>query len=99
MQENIEQNNIQEKQKIDIERIPMKERNVFQVYLMGKMGVMHGETESQETWAEKYAKLVSDIIDGKNGENNAIIKPLIAEGRYEEASEYVMKILNDKIYN
>jgi hypothetical protein len=85
--------------------IDIKYRNPFQVYLMLEMGVIKGNTESEMKWINENRKLVSGIIDGKVGEDFEKIKPLIIEGKYEEASEYVLKTLTafkastEQLYN
>jgi len=71
------------------ETFGLKERNAFQIYLMTKMGVKHGDVESQENWI-KNAKKVSDIIDD---EKNEEIRSFIANEKYEEASNLVMALL------
>jgi len=93
--------NIQEQNTSLIERIPLKERNAFQVFLMKKVGMDRGQEnhDVSEEWAMKYAGKVSEIIDDVNREDNKIIRPLIMRGDYEEASEHVLKALEEKKYN
>ncbi|MBA4320481.1 MAG: hypothetical protein C0412_18945 [Flavobacterium sp.] len=88
-------NNMQEQNSNSTEGIALKERNLFQVFFMVKMGVKPYDYQSEREWTEKYAKLVSDIIDDKSREDNKIIRFLIEEGNYEEASKYVLKALKE----
>ena len=87
---------VEMKEKI-IERIPLTERNAFQTFLMQEMGAKRGDYESQREWVEKYAKLVSDIIDDASREDNKIIRPLIMDGKFKEATEHVLKALKEKL--
>ena len=81
MTENIKEN---------FDRIPTKERNDFQFFLMEKRGVERGDHEAQGKWLKKYGKSVSDIID--NTENKDI-RDFIMTGNYDEASKFVIEIL------
>jgi len=78
-----------------IESVPLKERNLFQRYLMEKMGVRHGDPKSQTDWSVKYARIVSNIIDDKNREDHEMIRTLIGEGKYEEASRLFFEDLKE----
>ena len=71
-------------------RIPTEIRGPFQAFLMQKMGIGIGDIDSQINWAQKYAKLVSDIIDNSV---NKEIRSFIMEGKNEEASNLVLEIL------
>ena len=80
------------------ERIPLKERNIFQAKLMREMfGEGFVNKTSQEkidielTWAELYAKKVSDIIDHAEYQN---IRDFIMSGKYEEATVLIIPIIS-----
>lgn len=88
--------------KIEIEkinRIPLKERMAFQVflvrYMLGERSLEKTKKEWNEEeikWAEMYAKVVSDIID--NPENKEI-RNLIMEEKYKEASDIMIEMLKN----
>ena len=73
-----------------MERLPLKERNEFQIFLMKNMLGSGSSNEGQIAWADAYAKKVSEIID--NPENKEI-REFIMGGKYEEAGEMVKEML------
>ena len=74
------------------DRIPLKERNEFQSFLIEITIGKKASLEDKLEWAIKNGKLVSDIIDNTQNEN---IRSLIMVGKYKEASELVLVILNE----
>lgn len=90
MQENKQEQNIGH-----IERIPLKERNDFQIFLFGKkMEAKHGVYDRSIDWFDK-AKLISEIIDDADREDHEELKRYIMEKKYNDASEIVMKAINE----
>ncbi|MFH0755295.1 MAG: hypothetical protein V1910_01345 [bacterium] len=85
------ENNQEEKME---EKNPPKNKFTFEIFLAEKMGIKHGESKAQKKWVDEYGEKISDIIDylSKNKE----IRTLIEEHNFEEASEYVLKILKSK---
>jgi len=83
-----------------VERIPLRQRNHFQIFVIKFMLAEKHIHETTEEWNEKvsvwsqaYAKEISNIIDN---EENLNIRSLIIEEKYKEASVLVMKILEEK---
>jgi hypothetical protein len=70
-------------------RIPLEQRNIFQIFLMGELGVKHGDYKSQENWV-KNAKEISNIIDD---EENVEIRNFIMRGKNKEASDLIINKL------
>ena len=66
------------------------ERNLFQAYLMEKMGVKHGDPSTIKNWPSGMSALVGGIIDSKD---NVMIRKLIEDGDYETASELVFEAM------
>ena len=74
--------------KIEIQRIPLKERNLLQ-YFMIKLFDKVGENKTNRAWFEA----ISNIIDNTENKN---IRDLIMSGEYENAANLVnekLKIL------
>lgn len=82
----------------NIDRIPLKERSLFQSFIVHKMGAEHGKNNMPDNWHE-VAGLISNVIDDASSEDHEIIKNLIFEGDYEAASKYVLKALESKQKN
>ena len=82
----------------NLDKIPLKERQAFQVFLIQSMLNERSSYESDEKWNEegmgwikKYGKMVSNIIDNVKNEE---IRNLIIRGEYEKASVLVKEKLN-----
>ena len=73
------------------QRLPIDKRNPFQVTLMKMMLGEDKTPESKIEWADKYGKIVSDIIDDSS---NGKIRSLIMEEKYKEAAVIVANKLN-----
>lgn len=82
-----------------VDKIPFKQRNLFQAYLMNMMDVKRGEHNLQEKWTNKNAGRISEIIDDTSNKNYEIIKDLITNEKYDEASKYVLEELDREIYH
>ncbi len=85
---------------VKIDRIPTKERNVFQILLMqsmlGEQPINKTKKEWNEEkikWLETYAKTISDIIDNVKYKE---IRYLIMVGKYTEAAVLVIKMLGEE---
>lgn len=83
-----DQNNIEE-------RIPLKDRGLFQSFIAQKLGHQHGDEKMPEDWINTVIS-ISKIIDDSKGEDHQVIRSLIMEGDYEKASEYVLKALEQE---
>lgn len=64
--------------------VPVPERNHFQGFLMGEMGVKRHSGDKEVEWAVAYGKQISDIIDNPEQKE---IRDLIDKGyqAYEES--------------
>ena len=91
--------NKEEINKAVIDRIPLTERNAFQVCLLKLMGAEHGKPELQIELSEKFAKTISNIIDNTSRTDNELIRGLIMSHKYDEAAEIVDGILKREVYN
>jgi hypothetical protein len=74
-----------------IDRIPLKERNAFQGFLATSMIGKDASIEDKIAWADKYGKVVSDIIDNTKNEE---IRNYIFRGDHGTASRLVIEMLN-----
>jgi hypothetical protein len=77
----------------DIQRIPLKERNLLQYFVAQSFGEKPAD-ETNDVWLEKtlrWTKAVSDIIDNTENKN---IRDLTISGKYEEAAKLVVEMLN-----
>jgi long-subunit acyl-CoA synthetase (AMP-forming) len=85
-----------------LERLDLKIRNAFQIRLMKIMlGKEEPSQEEQYKWAEKYHKIVSDMIDDPV---NTEIRYLMSQGaqfpeRYHEAARSVIAKLNQEEFS
>ncbi|MBI2630755.1 hypothetical protein HYW73_00870 [Candidatus Nomurabacteria bacterium] len=82
---------------IEKDRIPLKERNTFQLSLMqlmlGEKPISENDKEWNEKvlkWFDEYAEKVSDIIDNPK---NKKTRDSIMKARYKEASDIVVEML------
>jgi hypothetical protein len=74
-----------------IDRMPIEKRNPFQVFLMSEMGVKHGDVLSEEIWANKYGRKISEIIDNPY---NMDIRNDIMNDKFKDASDKIHKLLD-----
>ncbi len=72
-------------------RLELQYRNPLHAFLMrGMLGGKTRDHKAQEEWATEYGRKISDIIDTPAHED---IRTLAREGKYKEAAEMVIKIM------
>jgi hypothetical protein len=83
----------------NIQRIPLKERNLVQYFVAKAIFGDRPDGVSKEEWGTKTSdwylkngKTISEIIDNTENKN---IRDLITAGKYQESAELVIKMLNE----
>jgi hypothetical protein len=86
MLENLENNSPADKYRLELEY-----RNPLHAFVLRAMlKEKTRDHQAQEDWATEYGGRISDVIDTPAHED---IRVLAREGKYKEAAEMVMKIL------
>ena len=83
----------------NMQRIPLKERNLIQYFVTKAIFGDRPDNISKEEWGTKtsdwYLKNGETISDIINNTNNKNIRDLIMTGKYQEASDLVIEMLDE----
>ncbi len=90
MFENIKKDGIPHTKEADYDRIPNAPRNKIQIRVMQLMGA-DASPEAELAWANEFGSTVSEIIDHAK---HTVVRNLINEGKYDEAAEEIVSIIN-----